>query len=32
MGYTVLAWLGSLGLAFALSYGLFTLVDRLLLG
>jgi PiT family inorganic phosphate transporter len=32
MGYTVLAWLGSLGLAFGLSYGLFTLVDRLLLG
>ncbi len=32
MGYTVLAWLGSLALAFGLSYGVFVLVDRLLLG
>jgi PiT family inorganic phosphate transporter len=30
MVYTVLAWLGSLALAFALGYGLFTVVDALL--
>ena len=30
MGKTVLAWLGSLVLAFALSYGVFALVDTLL--
>jgi PiT family inorganic phosphate transporter len=32
MGYTVLAWLGSLALAFGLGYGVFTAVDALLLG
>jgi PiT family inorganic phosphate transporter len=32
MGYTVLAWLGSLGLAFGLGYGVFTVVDALPLG
>jgi PiT family inorganic phosphate transporter len=30
MAYTVLAWLGSLALAFALGYGVFTAVDALL--
>jgi PiT family inorganic phosphate transporter len=30
MGYTVLAWLGSLVLAFGLGYGSFTVVDSLL--
>jgi PiT family inorganic phosphate transporter len=32
MGYTVLAWLGSLAVAFGLSYAAFTAVDALLLG
>jgi PiT family inorganic phosphate transporter len=32
MGYTVLAWLGSLGLAFGLSYAAFVAVDAVLLG
>jgi PiT family inorganic phosphate transporter len=32
MGYTVLAWLGSLALALGLSYGVFIAVDALLLG
>jgi PiT family inorganic phosphate transporter len=32
MGYTVLAWIGSLLLAFGLGYGVFTAVDTLLLG
>ena len=30
MGYTVLAWLGSLALAFGLGYGAFTAIDSLL--
>jgi PiT family inorganic phosphate transporter len=32
MGYTVLAWLGSLALALGLSYGIFAVVDSLLAG
>jgi hypothetical protein len=31
MGYTVLAWLGSLVGSFAISYGVFTAVSALLL-
>ena len=30
MGYTVLAWLGSLALAFGVGYGVFTAIDSLL--